>query len=69
LTDIKEEWLGTELYWEFKNGNGLTEISFLHNGLNPSLNCYEVCESAWSFFIPKSLKSYLETGIGNPYFE
>lgn len=69
LTDIKEEWLGTKLYWKFKRVNGLTEILFVHSGLNQNLNCYGVCESAWSFFIPKSLKNYLETGIGNPYFE
>jgi len=69
LTDIKEEWLGTELYWVFKAGNGFTKISFIHSGLNSNLNCYEVCESAWNFFIPESLKNYLETGIGNPYFE
>lgn len=69
LTGIKEEWLGTELYWKLKKINGFTEILFEHNGLTPSLNCYKVCESAWSFFIPNSLKNYLETGIGNPYFE
>lgn len=68
LTDIKEEWLGTVLYWEFKKVNGFTEISFEHSGLIPNLNCYGVCESAWGFFIPNSLKNYLETGTGNPYF-
>ena len=69
LSDIKEEWLDTELFWKFNTVNGFTEISFLHNGLNPELNCYGVCESAWSFFIPKSLKDYLDKGVGNPYFE
>jgi len=69
LTDIKEEWLDTEIFWEFKKPNGFTEISFLHSGLTPDLNCYKVCESAWSYFIPKSLKNYLDNGIGNPYFE
>ncbi len=68
LTNIKEEWLGTELYWKFKKENKFTEISFIHKGLNPGLNCYKVCEGAWSFFIPKSLKNYLDTGIGNPFF-
>jgi len=64
LTNIKEEWLDTELYWEFKTVNEFTKISFLHSGLNRKLNCYEVCESAWSFFILESLKNYLDTGDG-----
>ena len=68
-SNIKEEWLDTELTWTFKNVNGLTEITFKHKGLNPELNCYDICESAWSFFIPKSLKDYLDKGVGSPYVE
>lgn len=69
LTNIKEEWLNNELYWNFKKNDDFVEISLLHKGLTPDLNCYNVCELAWDFFIPTSLKSYLETGQGNPHFE
>jgi hypothetical protein len=69
LTNIKEEWLNTELVWNFKKNGGDVEVSLLHNGLTPELNCYDICESGWNFFIATSLKNYLETGQGNPRFE
>lgn len=69
LTNIKEEWLNTELHWNFEKKGDFVKISLLHKGLTPELNCYNVCESAWDFFVPTSLKSYLETRQGSPYFE
>jgi hypothetical protein len=69
LTNIKEEWLNTELVWTFNEIDGDVEVSLLHNGLTPELNCYNICESGWNFFISTSLKNYLETGHGNPRFE
>ena len=66
---IKEEWLNTEIYWNFRLVDLATEISFLHKGLKPELICYEICESGWDFFITTSLKNYLETGLGKPHFE
>ncbi|MCK5457406.1 MAG: hypothetical protein KAI45_09800 [Melioribacteraceae bacterium] len=69
LLEIKEEWLNTEIFWNFISANGIVEISFLHKGLKPELNCYKICEAGWDYFISISLKSYLETGNGNPYNE
>ncbi len=69
LKNIKEEWLNTELVWTFKENGSEVEVSFVHNGLTPELNCYKICESGWNFFISTSLKNYLETGQGNPRFE
>ncbi len=66
-TDIREEWLGTEIIWQFKEKNNHVAISLLHNGLTPELNCYDICESGWNYFVGTILKQYLETGIGNPY--
>jgi len=68
-TDIREEWLGTEINWQFTEKNKLVQISLLHNGLITELNCYEICESGWNIFVGTSLKQYLETGIGNPYID
>lgn len=69
LTNLKEEWLNTELFWNFKKNNDYVEISLEHRGLTPALNCYDICESGWDFFIPTSLKNYLESGHGNPRIE
>ncbi|MTI31342.1 hypothetical protein [Xanthovirga aplysinae] len=67
LDGMEKEWLGTTLHWEIKEKDeNLVELSFRHEGLVPSFICYEVCSSAWDFFITQSLKSFLEKGVGLP---
>ena len=67
LQGIKEEWLGTEIVFKFKELNsGTIEVNFEHKGLTPKLNCYEICDAGWTHFISTSLKRYLETGKGLP---
>lgn len=34
---IKEEWLNTEIFWNFRLVDRATEISFLHKALKPDL--------------------------------
>ena len=64
----KDEWKGTTINWTIEeNGTG-SKITFVHEGLVPTLECYEICEAGWGYFLG-SLKSYLETGKGNPYKE
>jgi len=64
----KDEWKGTSIKWKIeKNGSG-SKITFTHEGLFPALECYEICEGGWDYFLG-SLKNYLETGKGNPYKE
>ncbi len=64
--EMEREWIGTELSWNLENGNSQTVLSFEHNGLTPSLNCYHVCAPTWDTFLTRSLKSYCETNIGYP---
>lgn len=68
LKGVKEEWLGTLIHWNLeKLETGETMVRFQHEGLVPDFNCYDVCATAWDFFITNSLKSYLEKGQGQPY--
>ena len=62
----KAEWLGTQMIWTLSASDRGTTIDFLHRGLNKSLECYDVCEEGWDFFLA-SLKDYLTTGKGKPY--
>lgn len=62
----KDEWVGTEIKWEITPTHQGSQIIFIHKGLTPEFECYNACESGWNFFL-NSLKSYLETGKGNPY--
>ncbi|MBL4669078.1 MAG: SRPBCC domain-containing protein [Flavobacteriales bacterium] len=65
LENVKEEWLNTEIVWKLKEVEEGVEISFEHVGLTPALNCYDVCNNGWDFFI-NSLKDYLENEGGSP---
>lgn len=67
LENMGEEWLGTILHWKItQKEDQLIDINFVHEGLVPEFACYEVCSSAWDFFVLESLKNYLETGTGQP---
>lgn len=67
-SDIEKEWEGTFVVWTLKEkSQNETILHFAHNGLIPTLNCYDICFPAWENFVTKSLKQYVETGIGIPY--
>jgi hypothetical protein len=63
---IREEWLGTKLIWRLEKPQDQTIITFIHDGLNPQLTCFEICQAGWDYFFVNSLKSYIETGKGHP---
>ena len=63
---IREEWLGTKLRWEIEPGQEGTKISLVHEGLTPSLGCYEICNMGWDYFFVNSLQNYLNSGTGSP---
>lgn len=62
----KDEWKGTIIRWEIEIYDTGCKVTLTHHGLVPVLECYEICETGWDYFL-QSLKNYLETGIGNPY--
>lgn len=63
---IRKEWEGTKLIWTIQQQGDKTKISFTHEGLVPSLDCYKICEIGWDHFFVNSLKNYLDTGEGYP---
>jgi hypothetical protein len=62
----RSEWVNTKLIFNIKSKGNETEVTFTHEGLVPEYECYEVCHDAWSGYINKSLKNFIETGTGNP---
>jgi len=60
----KKEWAGTRLIFALDEKDGLTELSFTHEGLTPDVECYKDCEPGWTHWIRTSLFSYLTTGKG-----
>lgn len=66
-SSIHSEWQGTKLKWKIEGHGGQTKILLVHDGLVPSLDCYDVCEQGWDYFFVYSLKKYLNTGKGTPF--
>lgn len=68
LPELKNqtEWIGTTIVWEIEQKNTITQVKLIHIGLNPDIECYEICSGGWQQFLG-SLKKFLETGSGTPY--
>jgi hypothetical protein len=60
----KKEWADTKLIFDLTEGDGVTTLSFTHEGLTPGVECYKDCESGWTHWIKTSLVSYFTTGKG-----
>ena len=63
----RTEWLGTIMRFEIHEVEDGTQITLTHIGLQPNLECYEICEAGWDHFFMKSLKAYLDSGTGIPH--
>jgi uncharacterized protein YndB with AHSA1/START domain len=63
----KHEWVGTDIVFKLApQGAGKTMLDFEHIGLTPALQCYQLCDGGWNYFLG-SLQSLAETGQGTPY--
>jgi len=66
FTKDKTEWIGTKLIFDITGEGKQSSIQFTHEGLVPDYECYNVCNDAWTGFIQKSLKDFINTGKGQP---
>jgi uncharacterized protein YndB with AHSA1/START domain len=64
----KAEWTGTRMIWTLNTADKETTITFMHQGLNKGLECYDICEAGWDEFL-SSFQDYLATGNGRPYLK
>lgn len=63
-----DDWIGTTVRFRVGGRGGrASTLEFEHQGLTPDLECFDACESGWSFYLNQSLRSYLERGSGQPY--
>tara|TARA_Y100000052_G_scaffold13882_1_gene13526 strand:+ start:183385 stop:183894 length:510 start_codon:yes stop_codon:yes gene_type:complete len=65
--EIDQEWLGTNIIWQFETVGDKTEITMTHDGLTPSLNCWGICLDGWNHFFKNSLKAFLDGGEPSPH--
>lgn len=63
----KSEWNGTRVIWDMRPKGSGTEITVTHIGLTPEVECYQICEAGWTFYLSVSLNYLLTTRKGKPY--
>ena len=66
-TKIFPEWVGSAPSFTLSpSSTGGCDLRFEHKGVNPQLECYEMCREGWDQYM-LSLRDYIETGTGNPF--
>ena len=60
------EWTGTQVIFEIAPTSGGTSLRFTHEGLSPTVECYQACSRGWDFYINRSLPDLVNTGAGQP---
>ena len=58
----KKEWNNTEVIFELFQESDKTKIDFMHVGLVPEIECYDVCEKGWNGHI-RALEKFINEGI------
>jgi len=56
------EWTNTKMIFELSTDNGKTMLHFLHQGLVPEKECYNLCSKGWGVVIKDWLFNYITTG-------
>ncbi len=62
----QDEWKNTQVIFEITEEDGKTRVDFTHLGLVPGMECYSICQDAWTGYITGSLKDLIVTGKGHP---
>jgi hypothetical protein len=66
FTQDATEWTGTEIHFDLARKGDHTEVRFMHLGLVPEYECFDVCSNAWGSYINGSLRQLIATGAGRP---
>jgi uncharacterized protein YndB with AHSA1/START domain len=59
------EWVGTKISFDLKREDDYSIVLFNHQGWNAPVEFMYHCSTKWAIFL-MSLKSFVETGKGNP---
>lgn len=65
LVEGPEEWMGTRISWELKQDADYIIVLFKHLNWKEPVEFMHHCSTKWAVFL-MSLKSFVETGNGNP---
>lgn len=62
----KTEWIGTRITFDISRKGNKTEVRFVHVGLVPEYECYNLCSNAWGSYVRNSLRDLITKGKGQP---
>lgn len=51
FVEKKDEWIGTRIVFDIARMGSKTQVRFTHEGLNPEVECYDACSSAWQMYL------------------
>ncbi|WP_265448083.1 SRPBCC family protein [Flexivirga meconopsidis] len=61
-----DEWLDTVVTFDFAPDTAGTRVTFTHHGLQPRMECHDVCSTAWAYHLDAGLRALLTEGQGTP---
>ena len=53
------DWVGTTIFFDVAEAGDGAMLHFRHQGLTPDLECYDMCDAGWTYYLG-SLASYVE---------
>jgi uncharacterized protein YndB with AHSA1/START domain len=65
VCEAAPDWVGTSITFDVEAVGAGTELRFQHHGLNPELECFDMCHAGWTRHLT-SLVDYVDRGAGNP---
>ncbi len=65
VCEAAPDWVGTSIIFDLEPVGAGTELRFHHLGLNPGLECFEMCQAGWTRHLA-SLVDYVDRGAGSP---
>jgi hypothetical protein len=58
-----DEWAGTRIVFDIEPDGEQTTLTFTHEGLTPSLPCYDSCSGGWNAILPGTLGPVIEQAV------
>jgi hypothetical protein len=61
FVEKKNEWEGTKIIFDISKKGDKTQVRFTHEGLNPKVECYDSCSSAWQMYLDQKLLPLIQS--------
>jgi hypothetical protein len=65
VCEAAPDWVGTSISFDLEPAGTGTTLRFRHDGLNPGLECFDLCQAGWTRHLA-SLVEFVDRGAGTP---